>query len=214
MDIPLAADWTGNGVAKIGIYREGMWYLDKNGNGIWDGCTVDTCLGPFGGFAIDVPVVGDWTGTGTDKIGIYRQGMWYLDKTGNGLWDGCTVDSCVGPYGGYAVDIPVVGDWTGDGITKIGIYRQGSWYLDKNGNGQWDGCAVDICVESFGGLPMDKPVVGDWTGDGIAKIGIYQYGFYPTGMWYLDKNGNGIWDDCIVDICVNLGWAEDIPVVK
>jgi hypothetical protein len=82
-----------------------------------------------------------------------------LDKNGNGLWDDCTADSCLGPFGGVSVDIPVVGDWAGDGIVKIGIYRQGAWYLDNNGNATWDDCAIDICVPSFGGLSSDKPVV-------------------------------------------------------
>jgi hypothetical protein len=35
-----------------------MWFLDWNGNGQWDGCGVDACIG-FG-MATDVPVVGDW----------------------------------------------------------------------------------------------------------------------------------------------------------
>ena len=116
-------------------------------------------LGPFGGFGVDIPVVGDWTGDGIVKIGIYRQGQWYLDKNANGVWDDCSVDSCLGPFGGFGVDIPVVGDWTGDGIVKIGIYRQGQWYLDKNGNAVWDDCAVDTCIQSFGALSNDKPVI-------------------------------------------------------
>ena len=137
--------------------------------------------------------------------------MWYLDKSGNGKWDGCAVDACMGPYGGYDIDIPVVGDWIGDGITKIGIYRQGQWFLDKNANGVWDDPVTDIYVDYFGGMPLDKPVVGDWTGDGISKIGIFQ-----QGAWYLDKNGNGLWDDCGVDTCIPAfgGYAGDIPITK
>jgi len=209
-DVPVTGDWNGNGTKGIAIYRQGSWYLDKNGNGAWDGCEVDGCLGPFGGSAADVPVVGDWTGDGIAKIGIYRQGSWYLDKNGNGAWDGCEVDGCLGPFGGYAADIPVAGDWTGDGIAKIGVYRQGEWYLDNNGNGAWDGCGADTCVDLFGGLPIDRPIVGDWTGDGIAKIGIYQ-----NGLWFLDKNNTGTWDDCAVDICISgFGSAADMPVAK
>ncbi len=33
----------------------------------------------------------------------------------------------------------VIGDWNGDGKgTKIGVYQNGVWYLDYNGNGMWD----------------------------------------------------------------------------
>jgi hypothetical protein len=99
--------------------------------------------------ASDIPVAGDWNGAGIAKIGVYRQGQWNLDKNGNGVWDGCGVDTCVQSFG-LPGDIPVVGDWTGTGIERIGTYRQGQWYHDKNGNKMWDGCGVDTCVNSFG----------------------------------------------------------------
>jgi hypothetical protein len=99
--------------------------------------------------------VGDWTGNGTHKIGVFRDGHWYLDKNGNGAWDGCTLDSCFENFG-LPNDTPVVGDWTATGIHKIGVFRQGHWYYDANGNGIWDGCGVDTCVENFG-IPGDVP---------------------------------------------------------
>lgn len=44
--------------------------------------------------------------------------------------------------------------------TWIGLYRAGTWYLDRNGNGVWDGCPAE-CATS-GGLPGEIPVVGKW----------------------------------------------------
>jgi hypothetical protein len=159
-------DWTGSGTTKIGIYRKGAWYLDRNGNGVWDGCDggpdADFCFPAFGGYTEDIPIVGDWTGSGTTKIGIYRKGAWYLDRNGNGVWDGCTLDICYPSFGGISQDIPVVGDWAGTGAFGIGIYRQGQWDLDRNGNGAWDGCLWDSCIPSFGGPSQDLPVVGKW----------------------------------------------------
>jgi hypothetical protein len=113
------------------------WYLD-NGNGAFHGCGAmpaqDLCLFPFGGLPEDIPVTGDWNGTGTTKIGIYRRdpgqnlAYWYLDN-GNGVFDGCGVlpaqDLCVSGFGGLPEDIPVTGDWDGTGKTKIGIFREG-----------------------------------------------------------------------------------------
>jgi len=45
------------GTTKIGVFRDGVWYLDTNGNGLWDGGT-DT----FTTFALpgDTPVTGKW----------------------------------------------------------------------------------------------------------------------------------------------------------
>jgi hypothetical protein len=37
----------------------GQWNLDLNSNGVFDGGTVDACLGSFGQQG-DVPVVGKW----------------------------------------------------------------------------------------------------------------------------------------------------------
>jgi hypothetical protein len=159
-------DWIGTGSIKLGIYRQGSWYLDRNGNGVWDGCDGgpdrDICFHSFGGYSEDIPVVGDWNGNGTTKIGIYRQGSWYLDRNGNGVWDGCDEDICRPRFGGMVQDIPVAGDWSGNGVFGIGIYRDGQWYLDQNGNGAWDGCLEDACLPSFGGLAPDFPVVGKW----------------------------------------------------
>ena len=157
-DIPVVGDWEGKGINRIGFYRNGSWFLD-NGNGILEACGTDFCLGPFGGNPEDLPVVGDWTGNGASKIGIYRNGQWFLDANGNGKWDGCEIDRCIEAFGGLPGDLPVVGDWAGNGISKIGFYRDGSWYLDYNGNGIWDGCDVDECFQSFGGIPGDLPVV-------------------------------------------------------
>jgi hypothetical protein len=59
-----------------------------------------------------------------------------------------------------------VGDWTGTGIANIGVYRPatGEWFLDLNGNGQWDGCGVDACIQFLGKDKKagDLPVVGTW----------------------------------------------------
>jgi subtilisin family serine protease len=220
-DRPITGNWNGMGAMEVGIYRNGSWYLDANGNGAWDGCGTDRCFPSFGGLLEDLPITGDWDGSGRTKIGIYRNGAWYLDRNGNGRWDGCgttaDTDICFPSFGGLAEDIPVGGDWTGDGRSKIGIYRNGAWYLDRNGNGRWDGCGTttdtDICFTGFGGLNIDVPVAGDWTGDGITKIGIYR-----NGAWYLDRNGNGQWDGCgtspDADICPPAfgGFPEDKPI--
>ena len=56
---------------------------------------------------------------------------------------------------------PVVGDWNGDGKgTKIGIYKDGTWYLDWNGNGVWDS-GTDK-VYTFGAAGW-IPIIGKWS---------------------------------------------------
>jgi subtilisin family serine protease len=190
-----ALPFSGNG--KIGVFRDGWWYLDVNGNGLWDS-GIDKSLN-FG-MAGDQPITGDWNGDGKVKIGVFRNGIWYLDYNGDGGWDsGDKVYSF-----GQAGDIPVVGDWNHDGKAKIGVFRNGIWYLDYNGDGNWG--SVDKAY-SFG-QAGDVPVVGDWSGNGISKIGVFR-----NGWWYLDYNGNGMWDDPVTDTVYSFGQSGDIPVV-
>jgi len=53
-------------------------------------------------------------------------------------------------------DIPVTGDWNGDGIDTIGMYRDGVYYL-RNTN------TVGVADLTFAyGAPGDIPVTGTW----------------------------------------------------
>ena len=193
--VPVTGDWTGTGATKIGVYWNGIWYVDLNGNGAWDGTPTDGFYYFGGGLTGAVPVTGDWTGTGTTKIGVYDNGIWYVDLNGNGAWDGTPTDGFYYFGGGLTGAVPVTGDWTGTGTTKIGVYVDGVWYLDLNGNGVWDGTPTDGLYYFGGGLTGAVPVTGDWTGTGTTKIGVYVDGF-----WYVDLNGNGAWDGVPTDV--------------
>ncbi|MCB1768490.1 MAG: hypothetical protein KDJ31_02130, partial [Candidatus Competibacteraceae bacterium] len=194
---PVVGDWESGIQSAVGLFRAraGRWFLDRNNNQAWDGCGIDRCYAGFGR-AGHRPVTGDWNGAGVTRIGVFRGGEWYLDANGNGRWDGCSpndVDQC--PTLGQSGDLPVVGDWTGAGITQIGVFRDGQWRLDANGNGQWDGCPPDGSDECpIFGRRGDLPITGDWNGVGIARIGVFR-----DGEWYLDANGNGQWDGCSQD---------------
>ena len=111
--------------------------------------------------------MGDWTGTGTSKIGLFRLGFyWILDANGNGVLDNIngTGGDQAFAYGGIAGDVPVVGDWNGSGTSKVGFFRQGFfWVLDANGNHTFDGTGPgqDLAFP-FGGISGDVPVMGKW----------------------------------------------------
>ena len=69
---------------KIGLYREGVWFFDFNGNGAWD-AGVDRVY-TFGAYGW-TPLTGDWNGIGTPRIGVTNGQQWYLDSDGNGHWN-------------------------------------------------------------------------------------------------------------------------------
>jgi len=193
------ATFLGPITASLGVFNGGTWTLDSNGNGVLD-VGVDTTF-TFGA-ASDIPVTGDWNGTGTSRIGVFRNGTWYLDVSGNGAWDGAGTDASY--TFGTASDIPVTGDWDGTGTFRIGVVRNGIWYLDVSGNGAWDGGTDASYVF---GAASDIPVTGDWDGTGTSRVGAFR-----NGIWYLDVSGNGVWDGPGIDSSSAFGTAGDTPV--
>ncbi len=115
-DQAFTGDFSGDGVTKIGIYRKGNWYIDFNGNGRWDDGDIYIENSKQGIGTDGVAVVGDWSGDGIDKIGLFVNGVWHLDTTGNFQFD-TTIEF------GESGDMPVVGDFDGDGIAQLAVYR-------------------------------------------------------------------------------------------
>lgn len=72
---------------------------------------------------------------------------------------------------------PLAGDFDGDGIDEMAVFKDGYWLIDINHNGRWD--QEDLFAKL--GDVEDRPVVGDWDGDGKDDIGI----FGP--MWERDE---------------------------
>jgi hypothetical protein len=192
--------------SKIAVVDVETWWVDLNGNGVWDGMPTDA--NAIFGYLGAVPVTGDWDGSGTAKIGVYDDiGLWWVDINGNGAWDGTPTDANY--WFGYPGAIPVTGDWDGSGTTKIGVYdpSAGLWWVDVNGNGAWDGTPTD--ANYWFGYPGAIPVTGDWDGSGTTKIGVYDP---SAGLWWVDLNGNGVWDGTPTDANYWFGYPGAIPV--
>ena len=82
---------------------------------------------------------------------------------------------------GEQVDTPIAGDWNGDGIDQIGVFRGGQWLLDDDADGRWTGKTKP---HDFG-RPGDEPIVGDFDGDGIDEIGVVR-----GDVWIIDSDGD------------------------
>jgi PKD repeat protein/FtsP/CotA-like multicopper oxidase with cupredoxin domain len=191
-----------NSTDKIAVYYQGQWWLDYNGNGTWNGPTVDKYY--IFGDAGNTPVTGDWNGDGKMKVGVYNNASsWFLDYNGDGFYSP-GVDKAY-TFGGPG-NITVIGDWNGDGRDKIGLYNSSSstWYLDMNGTG----IMFPLNDVKVFGSPGSLPVIGDWNGDGVTEIGTYN-----AGTWQLDYNGNGIWDGTLTDRQYTWGWSASSPIV-
>ena len=222
--IARSGDFDGDGSDEVLIYVGGVWYIDVNGNGFWDSSDLWVVLGT----TYDVPVVGDWDGDGKDDVGIYgarwdgdelrirmdaglpdpanqyrrkienrfqhqliaaeetdangqvvRQNKRVLQRSDQGDLRTDAVDHVF--RFGQAADIPVVGDWNGDGVDQIGVFNNGSWMLDLEGDGrQLQG---ERAFEY--GQAGDRPVVGDFDGDGLDDIAIVR-----GGQIIIDSDGD------------------------
>jgi PKD repeat protein len=208
-DIPVTGDWNNDGTDEIGVFRNSthLFYLDYNSNGVWNGASVDRQYN-FG-ITGDIPVSGDWNNNGISEIGVFRLSthMFYLDYNGNGVWNGAVTDR---QYNfGISGDIPISGDWNVDGRTEIGVFRPSThlFYLDYNGNGVWNGGVTDRSYNF--GISGDIPVSGHWKVDGRTEIGVFRP---STHMFYLDYNGNGVWNGVSIDRQYNFGITGDKPV--
>ena len=107
----------------------------------------------------------------TDTVGVYRPSTqtFYLRSS---LAAGAP-DITATVTGALSTDIPIVGDWDGDGIDTPGLWRPSTatFYLwDK-----WRGLDIAKAQYQFVfGLSSDKPVVGDWDGDGRDGVGVFR----------------------------------------
>lgn len=143
----------------------------------------------FGNADTDYPVVGDWNHDYKETIGFARIGdpedetprpiTWYL-RNSNSAGPSDTHFN----FGRWPADIPVVGDWNGDGTDSIGIVRiddQGRyvWYL------KYFNSAGGSNTHFVFGRVLDFPVVGDWDGDGDDNVGIVRSDGSGHEVWYL-----------------------------
>jgi glucose/arabinose dehydrogenase len=130
-----------------------------------------------------------------DTTGVFRpsNGALYLKNTHDTGFADIQINY------GLGGDYPVTGDWNGDGVDTIGVYRNSLFYL-RNSN--TIGFA-DI-VFAFGSLG-DQPIAGDWNGNGVDTIGVYRS---STGTFYLrNSNSTGA-----PDMVFSLGIPGDVGI--
>ncbi len=173
-DIPIFGDWNGDSEKTPGVYRQsdGRIYLrNSNTQGIADSFF-------FFGNPDDVPIAGDWDGDGVDTISVFRPAtnqffiINELGANGGGL-GAADYSFTFGDEG----DIPLSGDWDGDGVDGIAMYRPSTgefFWRNALSTGAADG-------SRFFGDIGDNPIAGDWDGDGDDEFGVQR-----GATWYLE----------------------------
>ncbi|MCK7505064.1 MAG: hypothetical protein MZV70_13955 [Desulfobacterales bacterium] len=113
------------------------------------------------------------TNDSSTDIGVYRDGfVSALDFNTDGI-----IDSSF--QFGLSGDIPLVGNWDGNSISDVGVFRA---YL----HGSSYSIPHRLLRTTFG-LSTDIPIAGDWNNDGITDIGVFRPSRTAVHIQYLTR---------------------------
>jgi hypothetical protein len=101
----------------------------------------------------------------SDTIGVFRppttgtpKGAYYLRNSNS---SGPANITAWLDFANNVNEVPVVGDWNGDGIDTVGVYNR------SNGIYELVNTNANATTAAYGS-PNSWPVVGDWNGDGVG----------------------------------------------
>ena len=163
-DIPVTADWNGDGIDTVGTFNNGVWkYRNIN---IFTGYPTSPLTFNFGQSG-DIPLAGDWNGDGIETPGVFRP------STQQFLLSDALISPTINHTINFGLngDRPVVGDWNGDGIDSPGVYRptDGRFRLTN----ALTGSPTPNNIFQLGAAE-DLPIAGDWNGDGLEDVGLWK----------------------------------------
>ena len=136
------------------------------------------------------PTSGDFLDEGVSRLTLFGNGVWYvqgLSKTEKHL------------FWGIPGDHPVAGDYNGDGVDDLAVYRStdSSWWLLFSNPAGYASTQV-----LHWGEQGDQAVPADYDGDGRLDFAVWRP---ATGVWYiLYANGN--------TEAISFGSAGDVPL--
>ncbi len=167
-DEPFMGDWDCDGVGTPGLYRkaDGYVYLrNSNTQGIAD-------VSFFFGDPGDQPIPGDFDGDGCDTVSIYRPAesrFYVINRLGS-------ADAGLGAADtsyrfGDPGDQPFSGDFDGDGVDTVGVFRAGTAFLRTP-----SGAPQRV---TFGGAG-DVALAGAWSGS-ADLLAVHRAGVFALG---------------------------------
>lgn len=109
-----------------------------------------------------------------DTVGVFSPGSYSLTNSNFGAYKEIQFSY----LGGIAGDLPVFGDWDGNGTDTPGFFRGGYFILYNDFHANRPVIPPPATNMFNFGLPGDKVVVGDWDGNGKDGIGVYRNGYF------------------------------------
>lgn len=177
-DVPIFnADFDGDKLDDLAVWRPstGMWYICSSS-------TSYNCSNPVVqqfGLPGDIPLISDFDKDGKSDFVIYRRslpsagivGTWYVKRSSDSV--------VLSQQWGLQEDLPIPGDYNGDGFSDFAVYRpsSASWFVlysnQQAGN-------ANFMFKRFG-LPKDHPMPRDVDADGLMDLVLYRP---ETANWF------------------------------
>ena len=190
-------DFDGDGRADLTVFRpsNGFWYQLTSQN--------NSFLAVKFGQTGDRIAPADYDGYGRTDFAVFRDVVFGADNRAYFYITNSSDGSFRPEQFGATGDVPVSGDWDGDGRSDLAVYRDGAlsggqgyfFYRPSSASG------VDFRAIAWG-TNGDKPLVGDFDGDGRQDAAVFRP---SNGVWYILQSSNN------QVVAQSLGIATDIP---
>jgi uncharacterized delta-60 repeat protein len=190
-------DYDGDGRSDISVFRpsDGFWYLNRSTSGF---SSVQF------GISSDKIAPADYDGDGKTDVAVFRGtvpgagtlGYFYIIRSAD--------NSIEAVQFGSTGDVPVSGDWDGDGKADLAVYRDGpstggqSYFYYRPSSSP----EVDFRAIAWGAAG-DKSVSGDFDGDGKLDAAVFRP---SNSYWYILRSSDSQF------VQQPFGLATDVPV--